>query len=123
MVKAGGRIAGYVIHTPQGLRREDECRAAELGPSAVAAPALPEDLAKSVGFSVIRREDVTARFRTTCEAIVQVRTELEGALRAAGGFLQRGTQRGKADAVSADGRALPFRPACFDAVVHADVFC
>ncbi len=82
MVKAGGRIAGYVIHTPQGLRREDECRAAELGPSAVAAPALPEDLATSVGFSVIRREDVTAHFRMTCEAIVRARTELEDALRA-----------------------------------------
>ncbi len=45
------------------------------------------------------------------------------ALRAAGDFLQRGAPRGKADAVSADGRALPFRPTCFDAVVHADVFC
>ena len=82
VLKPGGRIAGYVIHTPQGLRREGECRAAELGPSPVAAPALPEDLARSVGFSVIRREDVTARFRTTCEAIVRARTELEDALRA-----------------------------------------
>ncbi len=82
VLKAGGRIAGYVIHTPQGLRREDECRAAELGPSAVAAPALPEDLAESVGFSVMQLEDVTARFRTTCEAIVRARTELEHALRA-----------------------------------------
>ena len=30
---------------------------------------------------------------------------------------------GKASAVSADGRALPFPPGGFDAVVHADVLC
>lgn len=27
------------------------------------------------------------------------------------------------EVVAADGRALPFRSACFDGIVHADVFC
>ncbi len=36
---------------------------------------------RSVGFSVIRQEDVTAGFRTTCDAILRARTKLEDALR------------------------------------------
>lgn len=28
-----------------------------------------------------------------------------------------------AEVIAADGRALPFRSECFDAIVHADVFC
>ncbi len=40
------------------------------------------------------------------------------ALVTAKGYLEK-----EADVVSADGCVLPFRSGCFDAVVHADVFC
>ena len=81
MLQPGGRIAGYVIHTPDGLSSGDKQRASELGPSDVAAAAPPEDLVRSAGFAVIRQEDVTAGFRTTCHAILRARSELEDALR------------------------------------------
>ena len=81
VLESGGRIAGYVIHTPDGLSRGDKQRASELGPSEVAAAAPPEGLMKSAGFSVIRQEDVTAGFRTTCHAILRARSKLEDALR------------------------------------------
>ena len=81
VLEPGGRIVGYVIHTPDGLSRGDKQRASELGPSDVCAEALPEGLIGSAGFSVIRQEDVTAGFRTTCLAILQARSKLEDALR------------------------------------------
>ena len=81
MLESGGRIAGYVIHTPDGLSRGDKRRASELGPSDVVAAAPLEDLARSAGLSVMLQEDVTAGFRATCEAMTRARTELEDALR------------------------------------------
>ncbi len=80
VLKPGGRIAGYTIHTPDGLSRGDKQRAAELGPSEVGAAAPLEDLARSAGLSVMLQEDVTAGFRATCDAIIQARTQLEDAL-------------------------------------------
>ena len=81
VLKPGGRIAGYTIHTPNGLSRGDKRRASELGPSDVVAAAPLEDLARSVGLSVVLQEDVTAGFRATDEAMIRARTELEDALR------------------------------------------
>ncbi len=78
-------MAGYVIHTPKGLSATAQRRANELGPSATAAAASPDDLARSVGFSVILVEDVTPLFRTTCEAILRARGEVEDELRVAEG--------------------------------------
>ncbi len=75
-------MAGYVIHTPVGLSQRDMAKADELGPSDVAAAISPADLARSAGFSVVRQEDVTSDFRTTCETILRARGELEEALRA-----------------------------------------
>lgn len=85
VLRRHGRLAGYVIHTPNGLAPADQRRANELGPSATAAVGSPEDLARSVGFSIIRMEDVTTLFRSTCEAILRARCALEGALRSAEG--------------------------------------
>ncbi len=81
VLEPGGRIAGYVIHTPDGLSSGDKQRASELGPSDVCAEAPPEGLMRSAGFSVIRQEDVTAGFRTICHAILRARSKLEDALR------------------------------------------
>jgi hypothetical protein len=78
-------MAGYVIHTPDGLSQRDQRRASELGPSEVAAEASPGGLAEATGFSLILQEDVTAGFRTTCEALLRARGELEDALRIAEG--------------------------------------
>lgn len=82
VLKQGGRIAGYVIHTPTGLSASDEMRAADLGPSDVTSPAPPEELAHSTGLAIIAHKDVTDVFRTTCKAILQAREKLEDALRA-----------------------------------------
>jgi hypothetical protein len=69
-------MAGYVIHTPDGLSQRDQRRASELGPSEVAAEASPGGLAEATGFSLILQEDVT---------LLRARGELEDALRIAEG--------------------------------------
>ena len=45
------------------------------------------------------------------------------ALREAQSNLDSAGLRERCGAVAAEGRALPFPAECFDAVVHADVFC
>lgn len=82
VLKQGGRIAGYVIHTPTGLSAADEIRAAELGPSDVASPAPIEELTYSAGLAMIAHKDVTDVFRATCKAILEAREKLEEILRA-----------------------------------------
>ncbi len=76
-------MAGYLIHTPSGLSPSAELRASELGPAEVTAAASPDELARSVGFSVIVQDDVTAAFSDTCGAILRAREQFEAALRAA----------------------------------------
>ncbi len=78
----GGRIAGYVIHTPSGLSVSDESRAGELGPSDIVSPAPLEELMYSEGFAIVAQTEVTDVFRTTCEAILKERRKLEDELRA-----------------------------------------
>ena len=78
-------MAGYVIHTPAVEGTEAAARAAELGPTYVAGPASPTELARLVGFEIVADRDLTAEFRTTAAAFLQARSELEAELRAAVG--------------------------------------
>ena len=82
VLRPGGRIAGYTIHTPTGLSRDDAKRASELGPSEVLADSAPCDLLRAAGFKVLLEEDVTADFKSTCEAMLGARHQLEDELRA-----------------------------------------
>ena len=82
VLKPGGRIAGYVIHIPAGVTEAQERRAAELGPSDVTAPALPEVLTQAAGLTIMVTEDVTDAFRATCAALAAARRDLAEELRA-----------------------------------------
>lgn len=82
VLKPGGRIAGYIIHTPDGLTTIERIEASELGPSEVIAPALPGELARKAGFSITCEKDVTEEFKTACLTSLQAREELEDKLRA-----------------------------------------
>ncbi len=82
MLKQGGRIAGFVIHTPTELTPAQEDRAAELGPSDVTASASPAALAREAGFAVTFVDDVTDQFRSTCDDLLRARVRLEDELRA-----------------------------------------
>ena len=98
VVKPGGRIAGYVIHTPAGLGAVDEQRACELGPDHVTGAASPEALTREAGFSHVTREDVTGQFRTTVEAMLRAARQWEPELRAEQGDEEyaAGCERGEA---------------------------
>ncbi len=98
VLKPGGRIAGYVIHTPAGLGAADEQRACELGPDQVTGAALPEDLTREAGFSDVIREDVTGQFRATVEAMLRAARRWAPELRAEQGDEQyaAGCERGEA---------------------------
>ena len=85
VLKKGGRIAGYVIHTPTGLSPSDGIRAAVLGPSDIGSLVPIEELTYSAGLNVIAHTDVTDVFRATCKAFLEAREELEDELRAEGG--------------------------------------
>lgn len=80
MLAPGGRVAGYVIHTPPGLGQDDARRAAELGPSEVVAPVSPAEQATAHGFEVLVDRDVTADFQDTCEAILEAWDDLAAEL-------------------------------------------
>ena len=82
VLRSGGRIAGYVIHTPDALGVADATRAAELGPDDVWAPAAPEDLARLAGFSDVVRTDVSDQYRATVEEMLQAAGRWEVELRA-----------------------------------------
>ena len=71
-----------MIHTPSGLTEAGERRAAELGPSNVAALLSPDALARQASLSVVVLQDVTANFRATCEALLRARDALAADLRA-----------------------------------------
>ena len=86
VLEPGGRMAGYVIHTPVVLSEGDMAKADELGPSNSSATKSPADLARSAALSEIQQEDVTAHFRVTCEAILRARIELEETLRVEEGW-------------------------------------
>lgn len=81
VLQSGGRLAGYVIHTPADLKPGDRQRAAALGPSDVLADAAPDKLARAVGLSIIVYEDVTEEFHEMCDALFSARSRLETQLR------------------------------------------
>lgn len=85
MLRRGGRIAGYLIHTPDGLSPRQLARAAELGPSLVEAAASPGETLRASGFTVLLLVDVTEEFFSTGKAIVDARRRLEAELRAVEG--------------------------------------
>ncbi len=82
VLKPGGRLAGYVIHTSDGLTRVQVMRASELGPTQVTAPAPPAELMRQAGFGVLVVSDVTENFRATCTALLRARQQLAQELRA-----------------------------------------
>ncbi len=82
VLKPGGRMAGYLIHTPAAPDSAAAARADELGPSNTAGPAAPDELARQTGFTVLVYQDVTAAFRDTCRAFLDARRALETELRA-----------------------------------------
>lgn len=85
VLKPGGRIAGFTIHTPAGLSPTEREAAAELGPIRVLGFESAEELMGGVGFTVCEREDVTGLFRKTCTALLETRERFADNLRAAEG--------------------------------------
>ena len=98
VVKEGGCLAGFVIHTPAGLSATAKQRASELGPDAVVAAALPEDLTLEAGFLNVVRTDVTHQFKATVEAMLRAARRWEAELRVEQGEEEyvAGRERGKA---------------------------
>ena len=82
VLKPGGRIAGYVIHTSGSLTAAQVVRASELGPTQVTALAPPAELMREAGFDVVVVNDVTENFRATCTALLRARQQLAQELRA-----------------------------------------
>ena len=97
-MKEGGCLAGFVIHTPAGLSATAKQRASELGPDAVVAAALPEDLTLEAGFLNVVRTDVTHQFKATVEAMLRAARRWEAELRVEQGEEEyvAGRERGKA---------------------------
>ncbi len=81
MLKPGGRLAGYLIHTSPGLTHDETRRAVELGPPESAADAPPDELTRRAGFTILRHEDVTDQFRHACQSLLDARTRLESEIR------------------------------------------
>lgn len=82
VLKPGGMVAGYLIHTTPGLSDADETRADELGPSLVSGASDPRVLIAEAGLSLTLCEDVTTDFRETSEALGAARGLHEADLRA-----------------------------------------
>ncbi len=82
VLKPGGMVAGYLIHTTPGLSDADETLADELGPSVVSGASDPGALIAEAGLSLTLCEDVTPDFRETCEALSAAREVHEADLRA-----------------------------------------
>jgi hypothetical protein len=81
VLRQGGVLAGYVIHTPPGLSEADLESAGDLGPSFVAGMDDPAASAALSGFDVLHVQDVTARFRETGLAWIEGLGDREALLR------------------------------------------
>ena len=81
VLKLGGTVVGFSIHTPPSLTPVQEERATELGPSLVCGCESPQELIGEAGFSGLEVIDVTARFRRTCSAWLAAMKELGPQLR------------------------------------------
>jgi hypothetical protein len=85
VLKPGGLLAGYIIHTPPGLTPEQEQEAVEAGPISVGAEAPPGEMASEAGFRGVRVVDKTDVFLVTCERVISARLSHEAELREAKG--------------------------------------
>ena len=109
VMKPGGCIAGYVIHTPAGLGAADEQRALRTGTRRCDQRRLAEDLTREAGFSHVIREDVTGQFRATVEAMLRAARRWAPELRAEQGDEQyaAGCERGEAETDRHPGGVAP----------------
>ena len=85
VLRPGGILAGYLIHTTPGLSDAEEELACELGPSSVSGASSPHALFVEAGFEPVTSEDLTEEFRQTCSALGSARDALEVELREAEG--------------------------------------
>jgi hypothetical protein len=76
-----GRLAGYVIHTPEGLTSDEKDRARDMGPAQGVLAASPARLLAAGGFNLLQQTDVTTEFRSMLAAIRQLRSSSEPELR------------------------------------------
>ncbi len=76
-----GRLAGYVIHTPEGLTSAEKERARVMGPAEGVLAAAPARLLAGGGFNLVQQTDVTTEFRNMLAAIRQHRATAEPELR------------------------------------------
>ena len=82
VLKPGGFLAGYSIHSSPFLSSVESTRARELGPSFVDGLDDPGYVAGTAGFSEISVTDVTPNFRETCVAWIEAMKSLEEELMA-----------------------------------------
>lgn len=82
MLQEGGRLCGYVIHTPPHLNGEQVAKAREMGPAAGVLEGPAVDLLAEAGFRLIQQTDVTPEFELLLAAIRAHRTTREADLRA-----------------------------------------
>ena len=68
LLRPGGRLAFYVIHTASGLNRQERARAHRSGPWAVASSHAPAELMRRAGFVEVTAIDETEQFRQTAKA-------------------------------------------------------
>ena len=85
VLRPGGILAGYLIHTTPGLSDAEEELACELGPSSVSGASSPHALFTEAGLEPVTSEDLTEEFRKTCRALGSARDALEVELREAEG--------------------------------------
>lgn len=85
VLRPGGILAGYLIHTPPGLSDAEEELACELGPSSVSGVSSPNTFFAEAGLELETLEDLTEEFRKTCRALGSARDALEVELREAEG--------------------------------------
>lgn len=68
LLRPGGRLAFYTIHTASGLNRQERARAHRSGPWAVASTHAPAELLRRAGFVEVTAIDETDEFRETANA-------------------------------------------------------
>ena len=80
VLRPGGSLAGFVVHMSAGLAENEQARAIELGPTALASPAPFEDLLRDTDLHPIVSKDVSAAFLETIGKVLSARQRHEEAL-------------------------------------------
>lgn len=81
MLLPQGRLAGYVIHTPDGLDPDQVERVSEMGPAYGLLEVPPQALLAAAGFALTGLTDVTPEFRQMLTRIHDERSRREEQLR------------------------------------------